>query len=90
MSKDQENYYTIHMKSKEASRKMKFEQIQQENDLIVERIIKKRNGKGLIHDSSFESFDKKSLKKSRKRTRTRNTSLFLPKIDGTTENVEEL
>lgn len=78
ITKDEENYYTINMRSREANRKIKFEEIQQENDLIVERIIKMRNGKGMVHDSSFESLGKKSLKKSRKKAR--NASLILPKL----------
>ena len=38
-TRDEKNYYTINMKSRENSRKQRFEHIQQENDMLVERIL---------------------------------------------------
>lgn len=78
-SKDEKNYYTINLKSRAATRKIKYDLIQQENDLIVERILQKRSsGKSLFHDQSFES--RVSLKKSRKKSK-KNSSILSREVE---------
>ena len=66
------------MKSRQATRKKKYDLIQQENDLLVERILKKRSvSKGLLNDLSFESH---SMSPNKSRVKKRNSSSMLPKL----------
>lgn len=78
-TREEKNYYTINMKSREMSRKQQIEHIQQENDLIVERILRKRSGSKILLQSPTPEGYSSPLGRSRKKKR--NSSVLLRSME---------
>ena len=88
-SRVEKNYYTINIRSTAATRKHKFQLIQQENDMMVERILEKRSASKSLLSELSRVDSQSSLKKSRKRQK-RNSSMALPELKSSKPEVPNM
>lgn len=72
------NVYTLNLASRRLQRELREKTLQMENDIMVERIMKKRSQMGI---NGFGAAPEGLAGKSRKKRKRGAKSVFLPKLD---------